>query len=303
MKVTPLLDFNIPQQLSAVTNAVIVDKTSIADDLTDSSAYSSSDDTDNSFHKKFVGLNPKKKNEILEKSNFILRTRSHSQRLLSHSDNNTSRNDQPKRRSATLPKESNTFTHFTHNIKEKSATLPKSNSTSKSVKQELNTASNNDQAIISPSNYFQDDVFLNTSIAVYTNTSDHDNTQPSTFALTNYNGAMINNVPYQYTNDAMKNTPTEMAVSDVNGSDIRHVSEVSDFTLPKGNKVPVVYSSTAFEKHETNEERASCSTAKSEIVSDLRNDEPKMPSGNDARFITLANQSAADLLGEVMWLH
>lgn len=260
MKVTPLLKIHIPQ--------MIVD-TTFDNDLSDSSTDSSGEDTENTFFKKFVGLNPRKKTEVLEKGNIILRTRSYSQR--SDSD----RNNQVRQRSATLPHNTSGAESMIPHVK--SLTLPQERSAVNKNKKI------NHEHCLPSVNSLENEVFFESSNPVNTQTS---NSEKHNNAKKLVQKSDENNQLLSYHDDVQPLSDATQS-SEANGAIVDNV--------PCSTKVPnsdsgVDLSSQKFHskpESEVNREKA-----------DSKNEEQKLAS--NVRLTTLANQSAADLLAEYL---
>ncbi|XP_052106434.1 uncharacterized protein LOC127738975 [Mytilus californianus] len=289
MKVTPLLNFHIPQNVAVIGAKEAYDRTVVTstgmDDLLDSSTYSSSDDENSdSFYKKFEGLHPREKHKILQKSNFILHVKSHDQRLRSQSDTNTGdvKTNIVKQRSSTLPKDVKSCRTDQHKTSTKSLDLERK-------------VHNEKIDLDSSKSSIDDNVFIDDSTKDMRNTQNEsqilpksDNTQSSVIpqTLPPQNGALNtrNNVPSSNKESISK---------------LPHIleKEPSDDAII----VPQNKNQDTEQNNGAKKERVSGMDSDHQNRSEDQNVKPQtqlLSSPDDIRYMTLANQSAADLLGE-----
>lgn len=299
MKITPFLNFHIPQTKSAVipedkpsSRSTVMDEqpivmSTMTDDLTDSSVYSSSDDDNsgNSFHKKFAVLNPVEKGLVLKKSSFILNPRSKHQRLRSHSDTNTGAEkiNFVKQRSSTLPKDMMSSRSVTTRHRcDQSDTKYVSD-----INQE--TGLNNSKL-----NKEDDDVFF-ANAHNFDSLPKFDNAQnaviPNALPCTNTQ-ATKKCVPSvtDHQNEQLTHNITHNLFSD---HDVRNTQENKENKANEYlSQAGVLQNSRECNNGEMNSQSL-CDDQKDDRV--LQN----ISSPDDIRYITLANQCAADLLLEV----
>ncbi|XP_076100124.1 uncharacterized protein LOC143069394 [Mytilus galloprovincialis] len=284
MKVTPLLNFHIPQNMAVIGAKEAVVISTGMHDLLDSSTYSTSDDENSdSFYKKFEGLHPREKHKILEKSNFILHVNTHDQRLRSQSDTNTGddKTNIIKQRSSTLPKDAKSCRADQHKTSTKSLSLERK-------------VHNEKIDLDSSKSSVDDNVFIDDSAKDMRNTQNNsqilpksDNT-PSTVipqTLPTQNGALNtrNNVPSPHKESSSK---------------LPHImeKEPSDDSIITQNK-----NQGAEQNNGAKKERVSGMDSDHQNMTEDQKVKPqtqKLSSTDDIRYITLANQSAADLLVE-----
>lgn len=311
MKITPFLNFHIPQTKSAVipedkssSRSTVMDEqpivvSTMTDDLTDSSVYSSSEDdnSDNSFHKKFAVLNPVEKGLVLKKSSFILNPRSKHQRLRSHSDTNT-----------------NTGAEKINSVKQRSSTLPKDLTSSRSVtnrhickQSDTTSVSDINQEVVyhretvlnhSKLNKGDDDVFV-ANAHNFDSLPKFDNTQNTVISNTlpckNDSQTTRKCVPsvtdnQNHSGQQLTHNITHNLFSD---HDVRNTQENKENKDNECFSQPGVLQNSTESKNGEINSQSLCKDQKDDRV--MQN----ISSPDDIRYITLANQCAADLLLEV----
>ena len=301
MKVTPFLNFHIPQTKSAVipedkptSRSTVMDKqpivmSTMTDDLTDSSVYSSSDDdnSDNSFHKKFAVLNPVEKGLVLKKSIFILNSHSEHQRLRSHSDTNTGAKKM-------------------YNVKQRSSTLPKDMMSSRSVttrhscdQSDTKSVSDINQEVylretgLNNSNLNKEDDVFFANAHNFDSLPKFDNAQ---------NAVIPNALPCK--NDTQTTRTFVPSVTDHQNEQLTHNithNLFSDHDVQNTKEDKEIKANEYLSQLQNSRECNNGEINSQSLCDDQKDDRvvQNISSPDDIRYITLANQCAADLLLEV----